>query len=263
MAAPPTKSQLELIDAADARHHLIFPAGTGIATLMAKVVDKKSAAFIQQPSAPALFLSMAYKAHRASKKAESGIKFTDELMGSGLQDGGTFDFFELRMQHVIFSYGALEAYANESIPDPFTWPTTNSRGESVTLNRDETERRVSLDEKLEHILTTVFGKASIKGGPLWNKFKTLKGLRDRLIHLKHFDSRAKPDAEDNSVWADLYASRGTDFTMQAHEIITYFNGAARTWARKFPFEELAKRAESSALRADRNRGKRARRESKK
>jgi hypothetical protein len=81
MAAPPTKRQLELIDAADPRHHQIFPAGTGIATLMAKVVDKKSAAFIQEPSAPALFLSMAYKAHRASKKAESGIKFTDDSHG--------------------------------------------------------------------------------------------------------------------------------------------------------------------------------------
>jgi|GEM_PF-1398694 hypothetical protein len=109
MAAPPTKRQLELIEAADPRHHQIFPAGTGIATLMAKVAGKKSVAFIQQPSAPALFLSMAYKAHRASKKAETGVKFTDDLMASGLQDGGTFDFFELRIQHVVFSYSALEA----------------------------------------------------------------------------------------------------------------------------------------------------------
>jgi hypothetical protein len=91
-----------------------------------------------------------------------------------------------------------------------------------------------LGEKLEHILTAVFSKRSIKGGPLWNRFKALKKLRDRLVHLKHFDSRARSYAEDDWVWADLYLSRDTDFSKQAHEIVIYFNRAARTWARKLP-----------------------------
>ena len=54
--ASPTERQIELIAAADPRHHQIFAAGTGIATLMAKVGGKNPSDLVQQPSAPALFL---------------------------------------------------------------------------------------------------------------------------------------------------------------------------------------------------------------
>jgi hypothetical protein len=50
---------------------------------LAKVGRNDPSDLVQQPSAPALFLSLAYRAHRASKSAEGRIKFTKELMGSG------------------------------------------------------------------------------------------------------------------------------------------------------------------------------------
>ncbi|MBN4059217.1 hypothetical protein JYT22_01035 [Endomicrobium sp. AH-315-J14] len=230
---------------------------TGTMRLLARINVGETAFDYPQPSAPALFLSVSYRAHCESRVAFQNARFGENLVeASESSYASMFDFFEARVQHIVFAFTALEAYANESIPDPFVWNTKNRSGVEVEYDREQTERYVSLDEKLGHILPKLLTKESIKSGVLWHRFKMLKKLRDRLIHPKHFDSRARPESDVNSIWADIFNTRTTDFSAQVHDIIMHFGGGARTWAKKFPYEGLIRRAAKSTLRSSKNARKR-------
>lgn len=268
-SVPTTAQQLDEIAKADPRFHQIFALGGRIVLGGGVVEDGEKTIGFCLPSAPALFLSLSYRAHRSSEQALRAARFGDYKVT--LRDHAytsVFDFFELRTQHVIFAFSALEAYANECIPDPFTWTTTKTRTggveEDVTYDREGAERHVALSEKLHAMLPKVLGTASIKGGVHWQNFAKLKSLRDRLIHLKYFDSKVAADPgglppEKNSVWADLYSTRSADFSNQVHEIVMHYGGDRRTWARKFPYLALATRAEEAIQRRLRNEQKSARR----
>ena len=265
---PPTAAQLDEIAKADPRFHSIFALG-GRTGFLGGVVDAEPTLAFPLPSAPAIFLSLSYRAHRSSEKAFRLARFGDYKVT--LNDDGAneaaFDFFETRVQHAIFAFTALEAYANECIPDPFTWTTKKSRkgapDEEVTYDREGTERFVSLPEKLDAILPNVFSVASIKGRVQWERFQNLKRLRDRLIHVKALDSKTPLDPggmppEKNSVWADLYTGRKTDLSVHAHEIVMHYGGGNRTWAKKFPYSTLAEQSEEAIQRRLRNEEKRTR-----
>ena len=268
-SVPPTAEQLDEIARADPRFHQIFTMGGRVA-LSGGVVDgdERPVGFCL-PSAPALFLSLSYRAHRSSERAFRSARFGDYTARLGEPAyTAMFDFFELRTQHVIFAFSALEAYANECIPDPFTWTTTRKRKgceeEAVTHDREGVERYVGLAEKVDGILPKVFATESIKGRAPWEKFLKLRTIRDRLIHLKYFDSKVTPDPggmppEKNSVWADLFTSRAVDVSKQVHEIIMHYGGERRTWARKFPYVALAASTEEAIQRRLKNEQKSARR----
>lgn len=79
---------------------------------------------------------------------------------------------------------------NENIPDNFTHAfVVQKTGEKRTYGKDEIERRINLDEKPGFLLPQILALPSPKGSSLWEKYKTIKKNRDRIIHLKSIDKR--------------------------------------------------------------------------
>jgi hypothetical protein len=75
-----------------------------------------------------------------------------------------FDEFENLIACIVFSYTAIEAFANESIPDDYRF--NKMRGDKKCLevySKDQIERNLSLDTKLDEILPALFAVKSPKG----------------------------------------------------------------------------------------------------
>ena len=57
------------------------------------------------------------------------------------------------MASIIFAYTAIEAFANEEIPEDYIYKAeTRSSEILIAYQKDSIERRISLDEKLGSIL---------------------------------------------------------------------------------------------------------------
>ena len=172
---------------------------------------------IGDPSAPALFLSQSNKAY------EEAINIHPFLGNEPSAERRTsspvvYDYLELIMSSIIFAYTAIEAFANEEIPDDFSYKAERaSSGLLVAYQKDSIERRVSLDEKLATILPQALGKPSPKGLRIWADYVNLRKLRDRIIHLKSRDRT--PSKNDNlhpdSIWSQLLHPKQANYPLIA------------------------------------------------
>ncbi len=137
---------------------------------------------IGDPSAPALYLSLAHKAYTKSLKLHP---FKNPISSSNEYELSTkvYDYLEQISATVIFAFSALEAFANEALPDKFTHEAKKRSGIFVAFQKDSIERHISLDEKLGDVLPKALGRPSPKGSQIWSDYIVLRRLRDRLIHL--------------------------------------------------------------------------------
>src|ERR1700720_477032 len=184
--------QDELLEKEDGRFYAIDKFQTGLASIATAERFKKKIVSFGLPSGPALFLHLAHRAYSKIRDIDPLSLFDKHDQGIWPDDQKElFDFLEELVSHVVFSFTALEAFANEVIPDKFTYTfTVEKTGEKRTYGKDEIERRINLDEKLGTVLPQIFGLSSPKGGAVWEKYKTIKKARDRVIHLKSIDKRA-------------------------------------------------------------------------
>lgn len=95
------------------------------------------------------------------------------------------DYIEKIQTGIAFSYTAVEAFANISIPDNYHYRLKNKKG--VIYDKFAIERWVTLKDKLEFILTDVYKTQSIKADSNWNNFLKLESLRNNIIHQKSGD----------------------------------------------------------------------------
>ena len=172
------------------------------------------------PSGPALFLHLAHRAYSRIKDIDPLSLFDEHPQGIWPDNQkALFDYLEESIAHVVFSFTALEAFANEVIPDGFTYSFTVDRtGEKRTYAKDEVERRINLDEKLGIVLPQIFSLKTPKGGALWEKYKTIKKTRDRIIHLKSVDKRTS-GPEDETIWGTLLRIHNEPLYDHAHALI--------------------------------------------
>jgi hypothetical protein len=187
------------------------------------------------PSAPALFLTLAQDAH----ERRAAIAFDDIFVehpapqGTYPEDHGLlFDFFQELAAEVIFSFSAIEAFANENIPDDFVYPTQDRSKNAISLVKPDIERHVMLDEKLKRVLPQARGIPSPAGTKPWQEFKELKKVRDRLIHLKSLD-RKSSGPEHQTIWGLMLIDRKKNFAEIAINVIGSFPSLtlSRRWFR--------------------------------
>jgi len=211
----------------------VHPVGTPI-QIQGYVQVRNYLVGTQFPNAPALYLSFARKAGAEGKRlaeqtlgllrpADVGrtVHLIDETEGS------FFDALENLLACVIFSYSALECFANEALPDDVEHSVLNRRTQvSEKYGKGEIERWLGLDAKLHEVLPTVFKVKSPKGTALWRDYRALSSLRDRCVHLKSHDWRKPPKPADN-LWSDLLAPI----------VSTLPNKAARLIAHYYPTEQ--------------------------
>ena len=82
------------------------------------------------------------------------------------------------------------------------------------------------------------GVETPKGKRLWQRYRQIKTMRDRIIHLKAVDySPQGPDSE--SVWGMMLRSHREPFCDHAHEVIGHYAPAVnRRWFREYPYKTV-------------------------
>lgn len=155
-------------------------------------------------------------------------------------DGPILDILERRMGVVVFSFTALEAFANEVIAEAYdrgTYRYTRRfKKQMQTMSLIDVERHTSLDDKLDIILPAILCVKSPRGGLRWQLYLNLKELRDRIIHCKKQD-RGSTSPGDMTLWEKLADDNFRDFADDAKVIIDHYwaSQGQHRWYRKWPF----------------------------
>ncbi len=193
---------------------------------------------IGDPSAPALFLSQSYKAYEQSQKNHPFIIEDPNALGNELS-AFVYDYLEEIMASIIFAHTAIEAFANEEIPEDYVYESEKpSSGILVAFQKDSVERRISLDEKLGSILPKTKNLPTPKGLKIWSDYVELKRLRDRIVHLKSRD-RAHSKANDlfpDSIWSQLLHPGQLNYPLVAKKMMLHFVKKEKYhWLKYCPF----------------------------
>ncbi len=192
---------------------------------------------IGDPSAPALFLSLSYKFHEQALKKHP---FLIDWPISNKKDPTieTYDYLELIMASIIFAYTAIEAFANEELPEDFIYEEKTKSGLFIVHNKEWIERNVSLDEKLTILIPKVTNKPSPKGSKIWENYVHLRRLRHRIIHLKTRD-RERSQGENlypASIWSKILEPQQLNYSLIAKNMILNFRDKDDVhWLKYCPF----------------------------
>ena len=212
-------------------------------------IDNASVSFAI-PSHPAICLHVANQAHTKSSSVDlSSLVINSKNSHQIASDkiGWLYNFFEQRFLNIVFSFTALEAFANQTIPDDYIFTKMRQdRRCNEVFNKEQIERHFSLDIKLAEVLPEITGIKFEKSTKLWGDYAKLKSVRDRIVHVKSVDLGIK-DKDSQSVWAVLLDDKDIDFSMVAHKVIKHFpikhdpssSPVAQgrdCWIRTFPFK---------------------------
>ncbi len=151
------------------------------------------------PSSVALALNVA---EQAAQQAESlklalpwiSVKSADGD-GFGVSTKGVpalYDFFEQCMISVVFSFQAIETFANAVIGRELKQSMKVRRGRKLKeLTPEELARQLSTNDKLKWVLPAVKKVESPEGTPKWKRFERLEEDRHAAMHLKVGDQFGK------------------------------------------------------------------------
>jgi hypothetical protein len=180
----------------------VSPKGTRLTVSAILSMSKKKTLTIPLPNATALLLSAATKSYISAKALRDSSHLDTSLheQVSFGSDGVVFDYYEHMISATVLAFSSIEAFVNEVIPDDFIY--ARPRRSEVILEiapKPEIERFVSLDEKLTMVLPEIFKCDSPKGSRCWQDYQKLKGVRDRVVHMKSED-RKSGGPEIETIW---------------------------------------------------------------
>lgn len=201
---------------------LTSPKGTRLTVSSIIQLTSKKLLTVPIPNATAAMLNASARAFESARliRAASGIDKSLKGDVSFSSEEAALDFIERMIEAIVLAYSAIEAFANESIPSDFIY--ARHKNSDVVLEasgKDEIERRVSTDEKLTAVLPDVLGCNSPKSNRCWQNYKQLKGVRDRIIHMKTED-RKSSGPEVGTIWKAIVLTPAPHST--AKEVIDYF-----------------------------------------
>ena len=225
----------QLLSKEDWRFYAIDKFGTGTASIATQErLSEENIVAFGLPSAPALFINMAFSAYRQRASINVSKLFDNHPRPQGSYPNDhtpLFNYFEAVIAEIVCSHSAIEAAVNEVIPEALVYQRSRKSGqEAVSLTRHEIERTVSLDEKLKKVLPQALNIANPAVGNLWPAYQELRDLRDRLIHLKSVD-RKPSGVEDDTIWGRLLRIGPTAFPCVAIDMIAHFYSPDRRWFR--------------------------------
>lgn len=233
-----SERQDRLLEAEDGRYYAISKLGTGLASIATEEHIGRVTVGFGLPSGPALFLNLARTAFLTYRDFDVLSLFDEHPQGRWPDNQEPlFDFCEQFAAHVVFAFTALESFANEVIPNEYTYTTIRGKKrQKVTYNRDGIERHISLSEKLAQVLPAALSVKSPKGLHVWRDYKKLKEVRDRIIHLKMAD-RSRTGPETPTIWGSMLRSSKEPFCDNAHKLMGHFKPAIenRRWYGKYPY----------------------------
>jgi hypothetical protein len=227
-------------DSLSPRGEVLYKKGTPVSvTTFAKY--KNIEIGFGDPSATALFLNQAHKSFVVAKELNPFQKKTIERK-ENILTAKVYDYLEAISASIIFSHTALEAFANEEIPDNFVYEVEETAESGLIVvkyyDKEQLERKFSLSEKLASVLPKAMNLPSPKGEKIWDGFVYLRRLRDRLIHLKSKDrAHSKHDnMYPESIWSTLLNPEQKNYPLIAKSIILHFKKIdSAHWLKYCPF----------------------------
>lgn len=99
-----------------------------------------------------------------------------------------YDYIEQIQIASVFSYKAVEAFCNATIPNDFIYKKTNSKGVQEIYQIFQIEKWIPTSEKLTEIIPNILNCESPKQIKCWSMFKELENLRNEIIHSKKKNS---------------------------------------------------------------------------
>lgn len=200
----------------------IVPKGTRITVVTVAKLNSKKLITMPVPNGSAILLSASRKSYLRAKELrkknniDSSIKKNAEFV----TESEAFDFIEDTIQSIILAFSAIEAFANEVIPEDYQYACfLKNKTTLETVDKKGIESKISLEEKLDVVIPKVLGVQSLKRDKAWSKFMELKKLRNRIIHMKTEDRKSSgPDSD--TLWHELLKSGNPPKT--AFEAIKYF-----------------------------------------
>jgi hypothetical protein len=142
---------------------------------------------LSQPNDISLYSSIAQKALRNAKKFyKKYVDFYMKHSSGGLipvipeYESLYLDYYEAVIQGIIFSYTALEAFANICIPEEYKF--LDEKGK--TLKRERIERYKPLGFKLDTILKDILKTSDPHKEVWWVEFEKLQTVRNEILHSK-------------------------------------------------------------------------------
>lgn len=186
------------------------------------------------PNPTALFLNLSKKHYDEALTVAQDFSVAPTLQKQG--DEASFAYLENIMASVVFAYTALESFANEEIPDDFTYSVDKTKSTEV-YNKAQIERFLSMEVKLGEILPAVCGVPSPKGVKIWQDYVALESLRHSIVHMKEAD-REHVGYSSQSVWSRLIKEPVPYAVPVAKGMIDHFyrpRSPKPHWYEHFPF----------------------------
>lgn len=187
-----------------------------------KIHSKKKLEFFI-PNNIAILISTSTKALTEAKDIYKKNLNPDNPQNGYLENENQVDFMKRKSVHfcdyiekiqtgIVFSYTAVEAFVNISIPDNYHYLLKDKKG--VIYDKFAIERWVSLRDKLEFILTDIYKTKSIKEDSNWNNFLKLEAIRNNIIHQK--------SADNSDFFKEYFKSSIYDICESTEGIIRFF-----------------------------------------
>ncbi len=203
----------------------LFDIGTVVKVAGPVKLSKEGATLqLGAPNVTAMFLDMAATLDRHEANLHSEVRAIASRNVTPADEQRIFDGIERRMAALVFSFTALESFANEVVEQAyghakFRYEPILKGGVSASYDLEYVEYKIQLDEKLSSVIPAALAVKSPKGRTEWNQFVRLKDLRNRVIHFK---GRDRGSSHDKTLWRELLSDKSSDFALQAYALIAFY-----------------------------------------
>ncbi len=203
----------------------LLPAGSVVKRTKALRLSRNAGKVMTgAPCITAMLLDVAARFDIETHDLPDALLSASTLDERALAETQLFDWLEKRMVSAIFSFSAVESFANEVVEHAyglkgFRYIQPRKSGVHASLDFETVQRRLQIEEKIAIIVPQALGVISPKGRTQYNSFKRLKDLRDRIIHCKGRDQSYSNDA---TLIQELLTPQSRDFAAQMYGLIGYF-----------------------------------------
>jgi hypothetical protein len=204
--------------------------------------DKTGAEFsFPTPSAAALHLNAAWKASKRAQAIKDGLMIhlfnangRPTVQASEERIPALFDYFEEMIAVAINSYGAIEAFCNQTIVEKGGTAVTVLLKKKMKVSKtpEEVEREQSTDEKVGRIVPELLGVRTPRGMATWDTYLAIKQIRDAVTHFKRKDQMRHADqSNEPTALLALYRIDCFKIPEDAMKVLRHFQpeGGVQRW----------------------------------
>lgn len=203
--------------------HFISPSNTGDALMLdadeANIHGRKTKYFT--PNNIAILLSVSETALKEAQSIMKDIRVLKQnespLEFIKLMSFSVCNYIEKIQTSIVFTYTAIEAFVNLSIPDNYEFSEIKKES-GVSYEKkyigSSIERLMPLKSKIKLILPDIYGTRPIENEPFFKKFDHLEELRNKIIHQKSI--------EHTELYYDYFKDSILDVCDIANNLISFF-----------------------------------------